>query len=218
MKPRALAAIALALGLLAGSVPSTHAEDVPEDAPKRQRLRRQVMLLRAELAELATQVNFTSKALAERPLYPDGSLCSDPCATDSDGDGLGDCADYCPCDPNTDDNDADAIPDCADPCPDDAVQACIDPCNMDSDGDGKKDCEDPCPWDPAPSDDEDNDNIPDCQDYCPGDPANLCFEPCKIDRDGDGVADCDDVCPWESGVPEPGDATSMECLPPPVGN
>ncbi len=215
MKPRHFLAIGLAAAALALSVGTSLADE----EPRRPRLRKQVLLLRAELAELATQVSFATRELADQPVapgFPGDSLCGDPCATDSDEDGLGDCEDYCPCDPNTADDDADSIPDCADPCPGDAVQACIDPCNLDSDGDGTKDCEDPCPWDPAPAGDEDEDGIPDCQDYCPGDPENLCFEPCNIDRDGDGVDDCNDVCPW-LGIPgDPG--TIPECLPPPIGD
>ena len=211
MKTRHLLTIGLALAALALGVAAGNAED----QVKRPRLRKQVILLRAELAELATQVSFANRAIADQTSFPGGSLCADPCATDSDGDGLGDCEDYCPCDPNTADEDGDTIPDCADPCPGDAIQACIDPCNMDSDADGANDCVDPCPWDPAPATDSDGDKIADCQDFCPGDPQNLCFEPCKLDRDGDGIGDCEDVCPW---VAETADGTIPECVPPPVGN
>lgn len=213
MKTRHPVMIGAAVAALALTL-SAFADD---NQPRRPRLRKQVMLLRAELAELATQVSFVTKGVGVQPGdampgFPAGSLCADPCATDSDGDGLGDCEDYCPCDPNTADDDADAIPDCADPCPGDAVQDCINPCKVDSDKDGTNDCEDPCPWDPAGSVDSDHDNIPDCQDYCPNDSENLCFEPCKIDRDGDGIGDCDDACPWVSGA----DGTIGECVPPPV--
>jgi len=214
MKSRYVTMIGLALAAITLSVAVAHAQD----EPKRPRLRKQVILLRAELAELAIQVSYATRGLADQPnggpSVP-GGICGDPCATDSDEDGLGDCEDYCPCDPNIADEDGDSIPDCADPCLDDPIQACIDPCNIDSDGDGTNDCDDVCPWDPAAAGDEDEDGIPDCQDFCPGDPQNLCFEPCNVDRDGDGIDDCDDVCPW-LGIPtEPG--TVPECLPPPVG-
>ena len=213
MRTRKALTIGLAIAALA-----IHVAAAAQDEPKRPRLRRQVILLRAELAQLATQVSYATRAIADQPQpgFPAGSLCADPCATDSDGDGLGDCEDYCPCDPNTADGDGDAVPDCADPCPDDATDACIDPCNMDSDGDGTNDCEDVCPWDPAPVTDADEDNIPDCQDFCPGDPDNICFEPCRVDQDGDGVGDCDDECPW-SGIPGTTDPNMPDCLPPPVG-
>jgi len=211
MKQRHLFAIGLALAALTIGVAAGHADE----EPRRPRLRKQVMLLRAELAALATHVSFAGHESAGAPSIPGGSICADPCATDSDQDGLGDCEDYCPCDPNTADGDGDAIPDCADPCPDDAVQACIDPCNVDSDGDGAKDCEDPCPWDPAAATDEDGDGIPGCQDFCPGDPENLCFEPCKVDRDGDNIGDCEDPCPWAGTVSPDGEPTI--CLPPPIG-
>ena len=172
------------------------------------KLRAEVTRLRGDIAHLASQLNFMQRDIAVRPAGGTAGLCDDPCATDSDADGVGDCEDYCPCDPNTADTDADNIPDCADPCPDDATDACIDPCRMDSDGDGVTDCEDQCPWDPAPAVDTDADGIVDCQDPCPDDATNECWDPCKLDQDGDGVADCEDNCPW----PTPDGAV---CLPPP---
>ena len=213
MKLRKALTIGLALAALTVQV-TAHAED----EPKRPRLRRQVVLLRAELAELATQMSYVTRQLGDgpggAPSVPNapGGICGDPCTTDSDEDGIGDCEDYCPCDPNIADEDADSIPDCADPCLDDPIQACIDPCNVDSDGDGTNDCDDVCPWDPAAATDSDADGIPDCQDFCPDDPANICFEPCNVDRDGDGVDDCDDVCPWVGIPTTPG--AIPECLPP----
>ena len=174
------------------------------------KLRDEVTRLRGDIAHLSTQLNFMQRDMATRPAgYPGGGLCDDPCAVDSDEDGVDDCNDYCPCDPNTADSDADGMPDCADPCPDDATDACIDPCRMDSDGDGITDCEDQCPWDPAPAVDTDSDGIVDCQDPCPEDATNECWDPCKLDQDGDNVPDCEDDCPW------PGDPAGGVCLPPP---
>ncbi len=182
--------------------------------PGKPKLRAQIAELRGDLAQLSTQVNFTNRTLEGLPPLG-GPLCGDPCSTDSDQDGIGDCEDICPCDPTTTDSDGDQTPDCADPCPDDATDACIDPCRMDSDGDGTNDCEDPCPYDPAPAADTDEDGIPDCQDFCPEDPLNGCFDPCLLDQDGDGTTDCRDDCPW-AAEPVPGGSPNGFCLPPPV--
>lgn len=190
-----------------------------EAGEKRQAIRRELAALRAELAQLSTQINFVHRDLRTQPARmvapganPDsgggwGSLCYDPCAEDSDDDGIGDCEDYCPCDPNTADTDSDGVMDCADPCPDDATDDCINPCRNDSDGDSVNDCEDPCPYDPAAAVDGDEDGLPDCVDPCPDDATNLCWDPCRLDQDGDGVDDCNDWCPWAGGTPE-------NCLPP----
>lgn len=183
-------------------------------------LRKEVARLRAEVAQLVTQVNYMNRDEASPPSGggavpgwgPDG-MCGDPCAVDSDDDGIDDCQDYCPCDPDVADTDGDGIPDCADACPDDATDACLNPCNFDSDGDGTGDCEDPCPWDPAAAIDADNDGTYDCSDPCPQDARNECFDPCRLDQDGDGVPDCKDPCPWEGPGP---DGTISICLPPPV--
>jgi hypothetical protein len=190
--------------------------DVGTAGAKRRLLREEVTRLRGDIAQLANQLSFMQRDFAAQPPmagHP-GGLCDDPCATDSDEDGVGDCTDYCPCDPNTADTDADGVPDCADPCPDDATDACIDPCRNDSDGDGTNDCEDQCPWDPATPADTDGDGIVDCQDPCPDDATNTCWDPCRLDQDGDDVPDCEDSCPWTGeageGMPIPG------CLPPPV--
>jgi hypothetical protein len=200
------------IGLVALTALALHAVSGDAEPGRRPGLKKQVAELRAELAQVSNQVNFAARAIADIPTFPGGSLCGDPCATDSDEDGIGDCEDYCPCDPNTTDTDADGIPDCADPCPDDATDACIDPCNQDADGDGVKDCEDPCPWDPAAPADDDEDGIPDCQDFCPGDRYNTCFEPCTLDTDGDGTSDCDDGCPWEPDTGAGGPTAG--CVPP----
>jgi hypothetical protein len=210
MRARSVFVVALSIVTIA-------ALGAPSDAwAKNGRLRRELTRLRGDIAQLSTQLNFMHRDLsAPSPGWGgNGGLCDDPCATDSDQDGIGDCEDYCPCDPNTADTDGDGIPDCADPCPDDATDACISPCGMDSDGDGTNDCEDACPWDPAPALDADGDGIADCQDPCPDDPANECWDPCRLDHDGDGVPDCDDVCPWVNG--DASNGVVPECYPPPL--
>jgi thrombospondin type 3 repeat protein len=165
-------------------------------------LQQELAQLRASLAVLESRVEFEARQDAGAPTSPVGGICGDPCAQDSDGDGVGDCEDFCPCDVENADADADGVPDCADPCPDDATDACIDPCHIDSDGDGTNDCEDPCPWDPAPASDRDADGVPDCQDPCPDEPSNECIGPCPLlDQDGDGVRDCTDPCPFGSTQP-----------------
>lgn len=185
--------------------------------PRAKRLRAEIAELRGALARLQSEVQFQARRAAVQPTpTAAGGLCGDPCATDSDGDGRGDCEDPCPCDPIDADGDGDRVPDCVDPCPGDATDACIDPCRMDSDGDGRSDCEDPCPYDPAAATDTDNDRIPDCQDPCPGDPTNDCIGPCPLlDQDGDGTRDCVDPCPW-------GETGGMPCIvkpePPPTGD
>jgi hypothetical protein len=140
-------------------------------------LRKEVEQLRAQVTELRLQIGQLQGAVAAQskrfdgapgvPASPGGTgLCADPCQTDSDGDGLGDCEDPCPCDPGQTDGDGDGTPNCLDPCPDDASDACIDPCRWDSDGDGTNDCEDPCPWDPLPAEDRDENGVIDCVDIC----------------------------------------------------
>jgi len=177
-----------------------------EAKTRRPRLRAEVAQLRAKVVQLEGELNFQQRRDAVSVVPGPGGICTDPCTFDSDGDGIGDCEDLCPCDPNNGDGDGDGIPDCIDPCPEDATDACIDPCRMDSDGDGVTDCEDPCPWDPAPAQDGDKDGVADCQDPCPEDAANRCFDPCPLlDQDGDGTRDCIDPCPW-------GEATGMPCV------
>jgi hypothetical protein len=142
----------------------------------RKSLRKEVEGLKAQITELRLQVGQLQSALAtERQRFagdgavsvPGGTgICADPCAADSDGDGLGDCEDPCLCDPQQSDRDGDGTPDCLDPCPDEADDACIDPCRWDSDGDRTNDCEDPCPWDPLPPEDRDGNGVPDCLDIC----------------------------------------------------
>ncbi|HXC49983.1 MAG TPA: thrombospondin type 3 repeat-containing protein [Candidatus Limnocylindrales bacterium] len=186
--------------------------------PRRKMLRAEVARLRGEVARLSTAVEFLQRGSDQSApggvIYPGHSLCEDPCATDSDGDGIGDCTDSCPCDPDTADSDGDGWADCADPCPDDLQNACLDPCNNDSDGDGAGDCIDPCPWDPAAAVDSDGDGTADCQDPCPNDIANACTDWCQTDQDGDGIPDCKDDCPW--AVPVPGETYPDHCWPVPV--
>jgi hypothetical protein len=190
--------------------------DVGTADAKRRLLREEVTRLRADIAQLSNQLGFMQRDFDAQPPMGGGAaggLCDDPCAVDSDDDGVGDCNDLCPCDPNNADTDADGMPDCADPCPDDATNACMDPCRNDSDGDGTNDCEDQCPWDPATPADSDSDGLVDCQDPCPDDATNTCWEPCKLDQDGDGVADCEDSCPW---APDAGEGSPLPgCYPPP---
>jgi hypothetical protein len=177
--------------------------------PRAKRLRAEIAELRATLARLQSQVEFQARQVATRPVGV-GGLCADPCASDSDGDGVGDCTDPCPCDASNADGDGDGAADCVDPCPSDPTDACADPCRHDSDGDGKSDCEDPCPYDPNGASDDDQDGVPDCQDPCPNDPSNDCIGPCPLlDQDGDGLRDCSDPCPW-------GEATGMPCTVPPT--
>jgi outer membrane murein-binding lipoprotein Lpp len=204
------------VGLLIGAVAmSGWSGEAKTKKPRK--LRAEIAQLRATVAQLQSDLDFQRRRdAAEGPsgtvvpgggggFWP-GGICGDPCATDSDEDGTGDCEDPCPCDPRNTDGDADGSPDCIDPCPDDATDACIDPCRMDSDGDGVTDCEDPCPWDPTEAVDGDEDGVADCQDPCPGDPTNDCFSPCPLlDQDGDGTRDCNDPCPW-------GEATGMPCV------
>ncbi len=209
-KPRVLFALGLAFAMfwLSPPVGATGGE-------RRARLRAAVARLQAEVAGLGTQVDFINRSAADlAPSYGGGSICDDPCATDSDGDGIGDCDDYCPCNPDTTDSDGDGVADCADPCPNEFTDACIDPCKRDSDGDGLGDCEDPCPYDPAAAVDADDDGIADCQDPCPADKLNECSDACVLDQDGDNIPDCKDWCPWSGEVGDP--ATTGVCTPPPV--
>jgi hypothetical protein len=188
MRFRLLSAVAL-LALLVSA---------PAEAKKRGKLRHQIEMLEARVAQLESRLQFESRrveSLLPAVIGAVGGLCADPCAFDSDGDGVGDCADACPCDASNADDDGDGMPNCWDPCPDDATDACIDPCRSDSDGDGTTDCEDPCPWDPLPPSDGDGDGIPDCADPCP-DGSLGCTEPCPLDADGDGTKDCVDPCPF----------------------
>ena len=112
---------------------------------KLKRLRDEVSRLEARLAAVERQMAQQAQRLALVPLAPAG-FCSDPCAVDSDADGLGDCDDPCPCDPNHADADADEWPDCMDPCPGDAENACIWACRAEPDGSGTgtADCVEPC--------------------------------------------------------------------------
>ena len=195
-------AVVLAALLFAFAASEAHARS------KRKGVRAEIAALKARIAQLESAVDFQlrrdGRATPPGPV-PVGGLCADPCATDSDGDGVGDCEDYCPCDPVNGDGDGDGVPDCADPCPDDATDACIDPCRMDSDGDGTADCEDACPWTAEDDSDGDTDGVPDCADPCPEDKTNDCSPVCKLDADNDGTMDCVDPCPW-------GESTGAPCV------
>jgi hypothetical protein len=177
---------------------------------KRKGLRAEIAVLKARIAELEGRLLLDARRdtwVAPGPL-PGGGLCSDPCAADSDADGIGDCEDPCPCDATNANGDGDAMPDCLDPCPDDATDACIDPCRLDADGDGIVDCNDPCPWTAGGTEDPDGDGVPACADPCPEDRTNDCSPVCALDADGDGTKDCTDPCPW-------GETTGAPCVLPP---
>jgi hypothetical protein len=182
-----------------------------EAGPKRRNLRAEIAVLKARLAQLESRVDFQARRRegVVTGMVPGGGICADPCADDSDGDGIGDCEDLCPCDATNADGDGDGMPDCADPCPDDATDACIDPCRMDSDGDGTPDCKDPCPWSGPESGDLDDDGVPDCMDPCPADKTNDCDSVCALDADRDGTKDCTDPCPW-------GETMGAPCVLPPT--
>jgi hypothetical protein len=224
LKP--LSSILLSIILCTFAAPSfAHDDDVP--AHRHPRLKRRIVKLEAALAELRADTRAAITLLRSEVDYQGredaggasgwpggpGGMCEDPCATDSDGDGTGDCEDICPCDASTTDGDGDGTTDCLDPCPDDATDACIDPCRNDFDADGVLDCEDPCPWDPAGGGDRDGDGIVDCQDGCPDDPNDECYDWCRLDQDGDGVADCKDPCPW-AGEPDNGGGVIADCAMP----
>ena len=180
--------------------------------PKKKGIRAEIAALKARIAQLESRVDFEARksSTITPEKFPMAGICGDPCATDSDGDGLGDCNDLCPCDATNTDGDADGIPDCADPCADDPSDACIDPCRTDGDGDGIVDCKDPCPWSGPGDGDADADGVPDCADPCPDDKANDCSTVCALDADGDGAKDCIDPCPW-------GETMGAPCVLPPTG-
>ena len=196
-------ALTLAFGTLLGWALSADARK-----PRKPPVRQEITDLKARIAALESRLSFQERSRAPGSATGDGALvplpggfCGDPCATDSDGDGVGDCKDPCPCEPANTDADGDGAADCWDPCPDDATDACIDPCRQDSDKDGINDCEDPCAWDPAKPVDDDGDGLPNCADPCPADADNLCRIPCPLDADGDGIRDCGDPCPWGTDRP-----------------
>ena len=186
------------------------ATDEGQARSKRKGLRAEIAVLKARMAQLESQVRLDARkdASGGSGSFPGGALCSDPCAVDSDADGIGDCEDPCPCDATNADGDDDAIPDCMDPCPDDATDACIDPCRMDADGDSIVDCKDPCPWTAGGTEDPDGDEVPACADPCPEDRTNDCSPVCALDADRDGTKDCTDPCPW-------GETNGAPCVLPP---
>ncbi|HKU42000.1 MAG TPA: MopE-related protein [Polyangiales bacterium] len=116
---------------------------------------------------------------------------------------------------DTTDSDGDSVPDCVDFCPGEPDQRGADSCNCagargDADGDGTPNCLDRCPYDAAKrtsgicgcgitDDDSDGDGTPDCTDGCPDDPAKAQAGDCGCgvtegDTDLDGQPDCVDMC------------------------
>lgn len=90
-------------------------------------------------------------------------------APDSDGDGVVDGADKCPCTPESAprDRDGDGMGDSCDPAPDTAVSRPALPTDEDSDGDAVRDDEDNCPESGNPSQlDSDGDRVGDACDTC----------------------------------------------------
>ncbi len=145
---------------------------------------------------------------------------ANPCAADSDGDGIGDCDDGCPSDPSK------ASP---------GTCGCG-VADTDSDGDGTPDCNDGCPSDPNKTSpgacgcgvsdaDSDSDGTPDCNDGCPADPNKTSPGACgcgvsDADSDSDGTPDCNDGCPADPNKTSPGacgcgvdDATAVDWWP-----
>ncbi len=147
--------------------------------------------------------------------------------TDSDGDGINDCADNCPNTSNDDqtDTDNDGAGDVCDDCPNDSGKTEYGDCgcgtaDSDSDGDGVNDCDDGCPNDADKTDpglcgcgkedvDTDGDGTLDCDDECPYDEEKTVAGECgcdadETDSDSDGYPDCVDECPDDSGKTEEG--------------
>lgn len=162
-----------------------------------------------------------------RPVYGAGAAYifgeGPPVPQDSDGDGLTNDVDNCPCEsnPGQEDADSDGSGDLCDNC-----LTIFNPDQIDSDGDGVGDACDACPNDPnklAPGvcgcgirdTDSDGDGVPDCVDNCPttsnsdqsdvdadgiGDVCDNCrtiFNPDQIDSDRDGIGDACDACPQD---------------------
>jgi hypothetical protein len=127
--------------------------------------------------------------------------------SDSDGDGVPDCVDFCP-----------GVPDQRD-----ATQCACAASDADADQDGVHNCLDRCPFDNMKAGpglcgcgvsdaDDDGDNIPNCQDECPHDPDKT--EPGKCgcgqsdqDTDLDGTPDCMDRCSGREGATYTADDT-----------
>ncbi|MBP7514115.1 MAG: T9SS type A sorting domain-containing protein, partial [Flavobacteriales bacterium] len=128
-----------------------------------------------------------------------------PDNTDTDGDGIADCADNCPTlagqqGDACNDNDACTTNDVI-------TAACVcagTPDNTDTDGDGIADCADNCPTLAGQQGDACNDNNA-CTNNDVITTACLCAgTPDNTDTDGDGIADCADNCPTLAG--QQGDA------------
>jgi len=91
----------------------TFAAGADAHAARPKRLRDEVTALKVQIAQLQTQADYQMRLIAASHAAPaTGNLCVDPCSVDSDGDGINDCEDLCPCDPNNQDTDGDGVPDC----------------------------------------------------------------------------------------------------------
>src|SRR6185503_2393511 len=100
-------ALTLAFGTLLGWSLSADARK-----PRRPTIRREIAELKARIAELESRLSFQERSRTPGAgggvLVPlPGGFCGDPCAVDSDGDGVGDCNDPCPCDAANTDGDGD---------------------------------------------------------------------------------------------------------------
>lgn len=139
-----------------------------------------------------------------------GSLDSNGCPSNRDGDLYIDTEDDCPDDPGTStfnligcpDEDGDTVADIEDDCPNYSNDEIGNPCNPDEDGDGIDDIVDSCPHirndsigDPC-NPDEDNDGVLDTADDCPNVSGTSTFNlrGC-LDTDDDTIADIEDNCP-----------------------
>ena len=69
-------------------------------------LKEQVAALKAEMlaqtSQIRSEVEYLARDRGPGSGFAPGGFCGgDPCKEDSDGDGLGDCEDVCPCEPST---------------------------------------------------------------------------------------------------------------------
>jgi len=157
-------------------------------------LEAQVHALAARVAALEARLEQCGCLPPCMPCQEQG-LCGpggEACGADTDGDGIDDCPDRCPCEPG-DAEHAGCPPPPPPPC-----DVCICPevgasCGHDADGDGTDDCLDLCPCEPGPAEET-------------GCPAHICrvcetcqIVPCGHDADGDGLDDCQDTCPCRPG-------------------
>jgi hypothetical protein len=141
----------------------------------------------------------------------------DPCAQDTDGDGVPNCEDGCPDDPNKTepglcgcgiedtDTDGDQTPDCLDQCPNDPLKTEPGTC-----GCGVADSDT----------DTDEDGTPDCIDQCPEDPLKTepgtcgCGVPDNVDQAGVILVDgCPVSCETSDDCPDDFNGRSGVCSP-----